>query len=329
MNPINIEIIANQLLQKFRIKAGQSLSPAKLAKMLKCFPEDIIKAILILRSWGYIIKADKTGQYKYISAPDSYLAAEIGFGLKTKFMGKKIYSYRTVQSTNTIASQLAAVGVPEGTLIIAENQTRGKGRLGRRWYSPEKVGLYCSLILYPKIHPSLAPGLSLVTAAALTETIASYDDIDVKIKWPNDVLISGLKVAGILTELSAEIDRIAHVVVGIGVNINQKRSDFPSELQTIASSIRIGYKEKINRVEFLRKFLSQFEKEYIAFKKSGLAEARKKVLKYSFLQGKEVKFKLGRKTMSGTVIDVDTTGRLVLDTPDGIIALNAGEVTTQ
>jgi BirA family biotin operon repressor/biotin-[acetyl-CoA-carboxylase] ligase len=329
MNPVNIETIADNFLHKIRPRVGQSFNLTKMAKGLKCPADDVLKAIPILRNWGYTIKADKSGEYVFVSAPDSYLPAEISFGLKTKFIGKKIYSYRAVQSTNAIASRLAAVGTPEGTLIVAESQTRGRGRLGRKWYSPEKAGLYCSLILYPKINPSLAPGLSLVTAAAVAETIASYDDLDVKIKWPNDILVSGLKVGGILTELSAEIDRIAYVVVGVGVNINQKRSDFPSELRAIASSIRIGHKEKINRVEFLRRFLEKFEKEYLAFKKSGLTGTRKKVIKYSYLLGKEVKFRLGRKTLSGTAIDIDNIGRLVLDTPEGVVALNAGDVTTQ
>lgn len=328
MNPPVLESLADKLLEKIRAHPGQYISPIKLSYNLKTAEESIIAAISLLRNWGYSIKADNEGRYAFIDAPDSFLSAEILRGLDTRLIARKIYSFQTVQSTNIIASQLASAKVPEGTLVIAEHQTRGRGRLGRQWFSPKNVGLYCSVILNPKIHPTLAPGISIMTAVALADTIAFYDDMDIKIKWPNDILISGLKVAGILTELSAEIDRVEYVIVGVGVNINQKRADFPAELREIATSVRIGAKEKIRRVEFIKIFLKNFEKEYIVFKKLGLKEARKKFLKYSSLHNQEVKLKMGRKTIIGTVLDIDEFGRLVLDTRDGIMSFNSGEVTT-
>jgi BirA family biotin operon repressor/biotin-[acetyl-CoA-carboxylase] ligase len=328
MTNSELEQLADKVLEKIRSHHGQPLEPTKLADLYKTSEEEIISSIGILRNWGYTIKADKERRYIFVNAPDNYLSTEILYNLETKFMGKRIYTYYTVQSTNAIASQLAIAKSPEGTLVISEHQTRGRGRLGRNWHSPEKVGLYCSLVLYPKIHPTLAPGISIVTAVSLADTIASYDDIDVKIKWPNDILISGLKVAGILIELSAEIDRIEHIVVGVGVNLNQIRSDFPEELRKQATSVRIGTKEKIRRVEFLQRFLKNFERDYAAFKKYGLKDARKKITKYSSLHNKEVKLKMGRKTIIGIVIDIDEQGRLVLDTKEGIMNFNAGEVTT-
>jgi len=328
MNPLTPDSIAEKILEKIRTHPGQFYHPAKLSKNLKTTEENALVAISQLRTWGYVIKADKDGRYAFIDAPDSFLSAEILNDLDTRLIARKIYSFQTVQSTNAIATQLAMTRAPEGTLVIAEQQTRGRGRLGRQWYSPRNTGLYCSLILYPKIHPTLAPGISIMTAVALAETIVSYDDIDIKIKWPNDILISGLKVAGILTELAAEIDRVEYVIVGVGVNINQQRADFPDDLKETATSVRIGAKEKIRRVEFLQRFLANFEKEYLAFKKSGLREARKKFLKYSILQNQEIKLKMGRKTITGMVLDVDQFGRLVLDTRDGIMSVNSGEVTT-
>ncbi|SYZ72046.1 conserved hypothetical protein [Candidatus Zixiibacteriota bacterium] len=328
MTLLTPEILAEKILERLRAKPGQLYDPARLGKSLKVTRDQVVSSIALLRSWGYIIKANHKREYRFIAAPDSLIATEISHRLKTKFIGKRILAYQAVQSTNTIASQLAAARAPEGTLVTAEHQTRGRGRLGRNWYSPEKVGLYASVILYPKIHPTAAPGISLMTAVALADTIASYDDIEVKIKWPNDVLVSGLKVAGILTELSAELDMVEYVVVGLGVNINQTREDFPASLKAIATSVRIGTKEKIRRVEFLQRFLVNFEKEYLTFKKSGMKETRRKILKYSYLFNKEIRLKLGRKTFSGIVIDIDETGRLVLDTKDGIMAFNAGEVTT-
>ncbi len=328
MNPRDTETLAEKILQKIRAHPSQYYNPTKLSEIMKSPGEDIVSAISLLRSWGYSIKADKNGHYGFFAAPDSFLSSEILQGLDTRILARKIYSFQTVQSTNAIASQLAMTKTAEGTLVIAEQQTRGRGRLGREWYSPKNVGLYCSIILYPKIHPTLAPGLSIMTAVALAETIAAYDDMEIKIKWPNDILISGLKVAGILTELSAEIDRVEYVIVGVGVNINQQRSDFPADLKTSATSVRIGAKEKVSRVQFLQRFLKNLEKEYVVFKKSGLREARKRFLKYSFLHSKEVKLKMGRKTIVGTVLDIDEYGRLVLDTREGIMSFNSGEVTT-
>ncbi len=324
----NPQLLAEKILERLRAKPGQLLDPGKMAKSLNAAREQIIESIALLRSWGYVIKANHKRQYRFIAAPDSFISTEISYRLRTRFIGKRIHAYQAVQSTNSIASQLATAKAPEGTLVIAERQTRGRGRLGRDWYSPEKVGLYASIILYPKIHPTAAPGLSLMTAVALADTIGSYDDMEVKIKWPNDVLVSGLKVAGILTELSAELDRIEYVIVGVGININQTRADFPDALKSVATSVRIGTKEKIRRVEFLQRFLANFEKEYLVFKKSGMKETRRKILKYSYLQNKEIRLKLGRKTVSGVVIDIDETGQLILDTKDGIMAFNAGEVTT-
>jgi BirA family biotin operon repressor/biotin-[acetyl-CoA-carboxylase] ligase len=247
--------------------------------------------------------------------------------LKTKVIGRKIYSYKSIQSTNIAANQLAVSGASEGTLVVAEHQTKGRGRLGRSWHSPVNVGLYCSIVLRPKIHPTLAPGISLIAAVAVADTIAACGNLDVKIKWPNDVLISGRKTAGILTDLSAELDRVNFVVVGIGINVNQKKADFPEELKKSATSIRMALKKEIRRVELLQRLLRNFEKEYMIFKKSGLDKSRKKILKYSSLLNIEVDLRIGRKAIRGRVIDIDRLGRLVMETPDGVNCFNAGEVT--
>lgn len=328
MDVVRQEALADRVLAKIRSKPGHPFSSVKLARLFKLSEEDLASTLGLLTDWGYKIKADRKGQYTFVSAPDSYLAAEISNKLKTKIIGKRIYAYKSVQSTNTIAIQLASSGAPEGTLVIAEHQTKGRGRLGRSWYSPEKIGLYCSVILKPKFHPTLAPGMSLITAVAVADTIASYGDVEVKIKWPNDVLISGRKTAGILTELSAEIDRTNFIIVGVGANINHKRTDLPEELRKTATSVRIGLNKTIRRVEFLQRFLLNLENEYLVFKRRGLEKCRKKILKYSSLISTDVKLKIGRRTISGNVLDIDRYGRLVVETSGEIKAFNAGEVTT-
>ncbi|UCD17883.1 MAG: biotin--[acetyl-CoA-carboxylase] ligase [Candidatus Zixiibacteriota bacterium] len=329
MDRIELDALSDTLLVKIRRKRGHPFDPGRMAKNLKTNREELAVAVRHLKRLGYKIKIDKKGRITFSGAPDNFLPAEIANGLKTEMMGGRIYAYQSVQSTNLIAHKLAISELSEGTLVIAEHQTRGKGRLGRSWHSPPKVGLYCSLILKPRIHPTLAPGLSLLTAVALTETILSYGEIDVKIKWPNDVLVRGAKTAGILTELSAEIGRTNFVIVGIGVNINHRPGDFPKELKKHATSIRIGLKKTIGRVEFLQRFLLTFEKEYFDFKRSGMTRLRKKILQYSSLLGQKIELKMGRKTTSGIVIDIDETGHLVMDTKNGIQAFNAGEVSVR
>lgn len=329
MDNAKLESLAERLLIKLRARPGHVFDPAKLARGFRVTGGSISSAVGLLQSWGYTIKADRNGFYSFAAAPDSLLATEIAYKLRSKIIGKVIYAYRSVQSTNTIAHQLAVSGSPEGTLVVAEEQTRGRGRLGRSWHSPEKIGLYCSIILRPKVHPTLAPGISLITAVAVADTIASYGSFTVTIKWPNDVLVSGKKTAGILTELSAELDRTNFVIVGLGVNINHKRSDFPEEIRRSASSIRIALNNSIKRVEFAKDFLYNFEKQYLNFKKHGLAKSRKKILKYSSLINTDIKLKIGRKTISGNVLNIDEFGRLVVRTAKGIEIFNAGEVTAR
>jgi len=328
MNKDQLESLAEKLIEKIRARPKHKYDPAKLAVNYKTGRENIITGLGLLQSWGYKFKADKNGFFSFLSAPDSLTSTEISYKLKTKIIGRRIHSWQSVQSTNTIAGQLAAAGAPEGTLVVAEQQTRGRGRFGRTWHSPPGLGIYVSIILRPKIHPTLAPGISLITALAAADTIVSYKAANVKIKWPNDILIGGKKAAGILTELSAEIGRTNYVIVGLGININHKSSDFPRSLRHQSTSLRIILTKKMHRVGFLKDFMVKFEKEYLFFKKHGLGKSRNRIIKYSSLINSEINLKVGRKTVSGNVLDIDSDGRLVVETPDGIKHFSAGEVTT-
>jgi len=327
MKQDQLDALAEKIIEKIRARPKHSFDPKKLAAIFKVNHEDIITGLGLLQSWGYKFIADKNGFFSFDSAPDSMISTEISYRLKTKILGRRIYSWQSVQSTNTIASRLAALGAPEGTLIVAEKQTRGRGRFGRSWHSPAGLGVYCSIILRPKISPAQAPGISLITAIAVAETITAYGNIDVKIKWPNDILIAGKKAAGILTELSAEIGRTNYVIVGLGININHRQFHFPESLKKSSTSIRTGLKKEINRVEFFKKFLVNMEKEYLHFRKYGLAKSRTKILKFSSLINSPITLKIGRKTVSGNVLDIDDIGRLVVETADGIKNFSAGEVT--
>ncbi len=328
MDNSSLQKLADRLLAKIRNHPGHEYNSEKLAKSFKVEAADIQGAVTILKRMGYVLKSDHGKKLVFVSPPDRLFEEEILHGLKTRKFGRKIHAYQSVQSTNTIAHQLALAGIPEGTIVIAEKQTRGRGRMGRRWHSPEKVGIYMSLVIYPQIDPKLAPGLSLMTAVALAEAIEKFGfKQEVKIKWPNDVLIGNKKTAGILTELSGEIGRTHHVVIGIGINVNQKSSDIPEDLKNKATSLRIAGKKMLSRVSLVQEFLLLFEKEYGRFRKSGLNGIRKKILSYSSLLGKRIKITSGKEIIEGNAIDINGEGHLVVETPSGVRLFNAGEVT--
>jgi len=322
-----LEILADRLLAKIRKRPGHEYNPVSLAKSIKANKDEIFSAVTILKRLGYSIKTDHNKKLVFVSAPDRLFEEEILHRLKTKMIGRKVYAYQSVQSTNTIAHQLALSKTPEGTIVVAEKQTKGRGRMGRQWHSPEKIGIYLSIVLYPGIDPKRAPGLSLISAVALAETIKALSIKDVRIKWPNDVLIGGKKTAGILTELSAEIGRTHHVVIGIGVNVNQRASDIPEDLKDKATSLRIAQRKAVSRIDFLKEFLVRFENEYNRFKKSGLRGIRKKILAYSSLLGKEIEVQSGSGKIAGKALDIDNEGHLIIETDKGKVTLSAGEVT--
>ena len=322
-----VDDVAVELLGFLRNNPERFITIQKLAEKFSTRPKIINEALRGLAVWGYKFDFDATSKVKFASAPDSIFPHEIDYYLKTKFIGRNIISHFSVPSTNTLAFDLANDGVPEGTLVIAEKQTSGRGRLGRGWYSPPKKGLWISIILRPTLPPAELPGLSIVAVAALTETIVSKLKLEAKVKWPNDCLIDGVKVAGILTELSAELDRANHVVVGIGINVNHTTKDFPPWLRRKATSLKIETGNSIDRIPFLAEFLFVFEKMYIQFKKHGLKPLLPKIKKRSYLLGKQVRLKKGKKIIIAKAVDIDLDGALLVKRRSETLRVTAGEVT--
>jgi BirA family biotin operon repressor/biotin-[acetyl-CoA-carboxylase] ligase len=327
MDSASLNTLSEHVLADIRKPPLRAFMLEELAEEYSCEPSDILFVIDSLRQAGYKINADSKGRYKFVSAPDLLLATEILHGLKTEFIGRRVYAYQSVQSTNIIAAQLAEAGAPDGAIVVAESQSKGRGRLGRSWHSPEKKGIYLSIILFPDIAPPAAPGLSVMTAVSLAETISGYVAKEVNIKWPNDCLIDGRKTAGILTELFAERGKTNYVIVGVGINVNHARRDFPPDIVKTATSIGREAKKEIRRMELLQKFLVQFERDYLKFRKGGLKSLRKQIVTYSNLIGRQVRLDMSGRIISGTVTDIDDYGNLVLVTPAGPRRFNAGEVT--
>ena len=190
------------------------------------------------------------------------------------------------------------------------------------------MGAYLSIILRPEIEPAQAPVISLLTALALAEAIERVCEIDATIKWPNDVLVSGKKVSGILTELTTEAEKAHFVVVGTGININQTRNDFPESLKKTATSLRISARRKIDRILIVQEFLRTFEKRYFKFLSDGFSVLRKQILRRSILIGKTVSVRgVNVSDYQGKALDIDELGRLLVETTSGVVALNSGDVT--
>src|SRR6202142_2829122 len=216
------------------------VSGAQLAEQLKISRAAIWSRIEELRKLGYDIEASPHFGYRLVSSPDALHADDLLARLgKTKIIGRDIRVFEQTTSTNDVVEKLAGDGVKEGVVVFAESQTRGRGRLGRKWISPAPKGLWFSVLLRPDMRPQETTQLTVASATALLRAIESETGLQLEIKWPNDILIRGKKVAGILTELSAELDKVRHIILGIGVAVNQAAGEFPPELRKLATSLRI------------------------------------------------------------------------------------------
>ena len=319
-----LQDIADHLLLYIRSK--DNVTRERLQKQFSLDPDQLEASLKEIAGWGYKLKLTAK-QVTFIEAPELLTATEISYQLKTRLIGKYIHSYRLVKSTNDLVTQMAESGAPEGTIVTAEQQSQGRGRLGRTWFSPEGTGIYVSILLRPRIKPEQAPGLSIMTSVALAEALERYAPGEVQIKWPNDILVGGKKVCGVLTELSAERKKIQHVVVGVGINVNQKAADFPPDIKRTATSLRIATKKPINRAELLKQFLLYFEREYLAYQKYGLKKAQRRLRKYSSMLGKTVRILSGDHVIEGVAVDIDASGALILYHSGKRIAISAGEVS--
>ncbi|MEE9555251.1 MAG: biotin--[acetyl-CoA-carboxylase] ligase [candidate division Zixibacteria bacterium] len=278
-----------------------------------------------LRESGIVI--DGRAGFSVLKIPDKITSPLLLCDLNSKVLGRNVYSYKSLGSTNEAAHRLAESGAPEGTIVIAEKQTRGRGRLGRKWHSPSGSGLFFSLILRPTISIEKLPGLSLVAALSICRVMERIDNLEPEIKWPNDCLIDSKKIAGILMEISAELDRISYAVVGIGINVNHAKKDFPISLRSRATSLALASGIRHDRVNLLKQFLYEFEKDYNNFVKYGLRFMGRALVERSSVLDKKITVRFGKRKINGMAVGLDENGALRLKTKDGVITLSAGEVT--
>jgi len=286
------------------------------------------KHIKVLRKWGYVIASAPHRGYRLNRKPDTPVPWEIQPLLQTRRIGKELVFFREVHSTNHVAVAMANEGAPDGTVATADAQTAGRGRQGRSWISPDGVNLYVSVILRPTCSPRRAPQTSLVAALALARIMARYaGDVPVGIKWPNDVLVGGRKIAGILCEMTAEPDAVRWLVLGVGVNVNADPAGFPEEIAEVATSLRQDTGERCPRSEVLAGFLNEFESCWDDWLETGLNGVREEFHRYCIMKDRVVAVRTGRETVRGTARGIAADGALLLEAPDGTVrSIYSGDV---
>ena len=277
--------------------------------------EVIENEFLNLEDEGYIINHSKLG-YRLIKTPNLLLPYEIKRGLKTNFMGHDIHYFNEVDSTNEVAKYLAEEGAEDGTVVVAEIQNKGKGRRGKTWISPPG-GIWMSVILRPEIPPHRASQLTLVTGVVVAKTIKEELNIDVGIKWPNDILIGKKKVCGILTEVNATLDKVNYLVVGIGIDMNVDVPMLPSDLQKGATSLKNELDTEINGALLVQRFLQNFENIYNDFKDGKFPEILDEWRAMSSTIGTSVEVRTRGKRVQGYAVGINKEGILIIEMEDG------------
>ncbi|MGA8230258.1 MAG: biotin--[acetyl-CoA-carboxylase] ligase [Candidatus Acidiferrales bacterium] len=269
-----------------------------------------------LRSLGVKVKGHPRTGYHIEQIPDMLVPKLLSHRLAGTAFSKHIFHFFKIDSTNTVAMDMGQEGEPHGAVFLAEEQSAGRGRAGRKWLSEKSAGIHCTILLRPPISPALAPLLTLVAGVAARDAVAEETNLSPDIRWPNDLLLNGRKFGGILTEMRAEPDRIHYAVVGIGINVNQTK--MPGELAPIATSLRMETGKIHSRIEVLVRLLRRFDHYYNLFVTHGAPPILEQFAKVSsYYQGKRVQIATFRETFTGTTVGLEPSGVLRVQRDDG------------
>ena len=311
-----------KILGLLRERMPEPVSGEEISAKLGVSRTAVWKHIQSLKNTGYDIESVPKKGYILHKAPDLLSPEEIVAHLKTKWVGHHIHYLKEASSSNEDQ------GCADGLVVVAEEQTRGKGRLSRGWFSPMGYGVWCSVVLRPPFMPSEASKCTLLAAVAVIKAINRYKGVNAKIKWPNDVLLEGKKMVGILTEMSAEFGKINYIVIGTGINTNVPKSIIPDELKELAISVADVAQEQIERVQILADYLKNIEDLYETVLRDGFGPVLDEWRKYSDTIGQAVKVIAPDKTYFGTAVDIDEEGLLVVRKGDGTMEkVIAGDVS--
>ena len=339
----------------FALRANPGgVSGAEFAEQLGISRAAVWSRIEELRQVGYVIEAGPHFGYRLVDEPDALLADDLlsrlaavgresvetkvsfskvkdrGTLAPPRIIGRDIRVFEETTSTNDVIEKLARDGVKEGVVVFAESQTKGRGRLGRKWISPERKGLWFSVLLRPDLRPQEATQLTVASATALRRAIQSETSLKPEIKWPNDILIGGRKVAGILTELSAELDRVKHVILGIGVDVNLGAGEFPAELKKTATSLKIESGQTISRAALAVTALRELDADYTRICTRQFTAVADEWEENCTTIGKDVTVQIGDRKIRGRAESLDDDGALLLRTEHGRLeAITGGDVTLE
>ena len=292
------------------------VSGTKIALQLRIPHSTLWELIERLREFGVEIQGLPGSGYQLVKVPDILTPRAIRQSLHAGSFGRRIHHYYQIDSTMSEAARLAAAKAPEGTLVVAEEQTAGRGRFGRAWFSPRGAGLYFTVILRPKLTPASAPILTLLTGVAVAEVLREITDLPADLRWPNDVLIRDKKCAGILVEMTAQPERVEHVQVGLGVNVNQK--EMPQELAAEATSLCREAGRAFSRLEIVAGIIKRIEHYYQRFRAEGTASIIERFSALSsYARGKRVQVTDGARTIAGETVGLSPEGMLLVQRDDG------------
>jgi len=311
--------------------ADEGVSGAELSEQLGISRAAVWARIEELRSLGYDIEASPHTGYRLLSTPDVLHADDLLSRLgKTKFIGRDIRVFQETTSTNDVIEKLARDGVKEGVVVFAESQTKGRGRLGRKWMSPARKGLWFSVLLRPRLRPQAVTQVTVASATALARAIHSQTGLRPEIKWPNDVLIHGKKVSGILTEMHAELDTVKYVVLGMGVDVNLNANEFPSDLRRLATSLRTESGELLDRAELATEILRELDRDYARICAGQFEAVADEWQERCNTIGRHVVIQIGDRRVRGRAESLDADGALLLRTQHGHLErIIGGDVTVE
>ncbi len=308
----------SEILSALRRAEDGSVSGAELSQRLGISRAAVWARIEDLRKLGYEIEASPHQGYRLLHVPDVLHGDDLLSRLpETPVIGRDIRVFEKTTSTNDVMEKLALDGVPEGVVVFAECQTRGRGRLGRHWNSPARKGLWFSVLLRPKVRPDAATQLTIAAAIALARAIRSQTGLRPEIKWPNDILLRGKKAAGILTEMSAELDTVKFLILGIGVDVNLATAEFPPELRKIATSLRIESGAMVDRAALATAILRELDRDYARICAGKFEEVADEWEAQCQTLGRHVAIRVGERDVRGRAESLDSDGALLVRTQHG------------
>lgn len=307
---------------------GDFVSGQELCDLLGVSRTAVWKVIHQLEDEGYVLEAITRKGYRLVSSPEVVTAAEIGSRMRTQWAGRSIAFFKEIDSTNSWARKLGEEGAPEGTLVVADRQLSGRGRRGRGWFSPAGTGIWMTILLRPELSPDRVSAITLAAALSVCRAVREVTGLHTSIKWPNDLVVDGKKVCGILTEMSVEPDYIHYVVIGIGINVNQ--TDFPDDLPH-AYSLAMAARHSISRAAIIARVWECFEEDYAAYLKYGNMRGLKERYEEHLANlNRPVRVLAPAGEWDGTAEGIDDSGDLLVrDRTGELHCVNSGEVSVR